>query len=140
MATCKDDICIIPAPMFGEFLQGMKDRDEQFLESNAKLCQTQERLCVALERIASNMHETNVHQQPDDDRESLHNSLEMIGEKIDKLTEAVTTGASIVQKQSAVETDLKTAKENIKNIKDLRGKFLRSEKLSSYYEQLYGQE
>ena len=52
LEQCKDDICIIPSHILGEFLQGMKDREAKFLESTEKMCQTQNRLCDALDRIA----------------------------------------------------------------------------------------
>ena len=95
LLACKDDVCIIPAPLFGEFIQGMKIRDEKFLESTSKLCQTQDRLCSAIEHIASNMHseETNVHRPPADDPNMLHETLVKIGEKLNMLTEAVREGA-----------------------------------------------
>ena len=141
MDSCKDEICIIPAQLFGDFLQGIKERDEKFLATTEKLCQTQNKLCETLDRIASNMEsaeETDVPlSQMGEDPQDLHQSLMIIGEKIDKLTEAVKIGASNIQKQSAGDNDLKTAKDNIRTIKDLRGKFLRSEKLSAYYEELY---
>ena len=138
LASCKDEVCIIPAQKIGEFLQGMKDRDEKFLETNNRLCQTQNKLCDALDRIASNMEnsEETVVPPPVEGPQDLHETLLLIGEKIDNLTEAVKHGASNIQKQSAMDSDFKTVKENIRNIKDLRGKFLRSEKMSAYYEKL----
>ena len=142
LLACKDDVCIIPAPLFGEFIQGMKIRDEKFLESTSKLCQTQDRLCFAIEHIASNMHseETNVHRPPADDPNMLHETLVKIGEKLDMLTEAVREGAISINNKMAGEKVLKTAEESISKIKELRGQVLKTDKLSSYYEELYTQD
>lgn len=136
--SVKDDVCLIPSEVLAGILQDKQNRDD-------KLYGVLDRIATNLETGVGNSlkHFHNQELKMDqiiiaaNDTSSMETSLYQIGEKLDKLTEAVTNSANNLQTRIGDdEKDTEKMKKNILKLKDLRGQYLRAEKMSNFSEEL----
>ena len=119
-----DNLCIIPADVF-----------KSLIETNANqqdvLIQTQNKLCVALERIAENVALT------DERRDT---QFKLLLEKMDSLTSALSVKNTTMQSHATTNPPPAALKEFVTKQKDILWKSLRSKELAAYYKELLERE
>ena len=133
--TIKDNICILPGEIVGAY---MKDRNEE----SGKLCDVLERIASSLESGAreNKRHNAVMEAKMDDLRMQIESSVQTeVVTKLEELTDAVNKTSTVLEKQSST-GDTETLKKNLVQLKDLRGQYLRSEKMSAYAEELLEKE
>ena len=128
----KDNICILPGDIVDTLL---KDRKEE----SVTLFQTLDRIASSLETGATENKRHNAAMEAKMDEmiriQNENSEKAEIVAKLDNLTDAVTKTSTALEKQSSV-GDTEQLKKNLLQLKDVKGQFLRSQKLAAYTEEL----
>ena len=129
--SIKDNICILPGDILSTYLEDRK-------KDNEDLCAIFSRIVSSLESRATedNRHHAVMEAKMDElirtqRDESVYNK---VVDKLEELTDAVTKTSTILLNQTTVDGTEQLQK-NILKLKELRGQYLRAEKLSSFTEE-----
>ena len=132
--AAQGDVCVIPSEVFAGLLKEKQQCDERLwevLNRVADVLETEKEAKIhhfqAMEMKLDNL----IIAQNDTQKQTC---MDMIGERISNLTEAVRNSNTLVGATN--QTDDKTINKNILKLKDLRGQYLRSEKTSELMEEL----
>ena len=135
MDRTKDDLCIIPDSIFGTYGNNRTEHDAL--------------LWSVLERIATNLESGKEEQQRhllamedkineiirvQKDNNSAYTAINL---RLDELTKSVSAMSTLLNDRLNADTfPAKELKKDISKVKDLRGQFLRAEKMSTYTEEM----
>jgi hypothetical protein len=137
LKAAQGDICVIPSDIFAGLMRDNQQRDD-------KLYNVLQRIAVAVEtgkdekRNHFHTMEMKIDQMiiAQKDTSSYESCMADIGEKISKLTEAISrSSTAVAETMESQGTCEDTIHKNILKLKDLRGQYLRSEKTSKLIEE-----
>ena len=127
--SIKEDICILPGDILSTYFADRK-------KDNEDLCGIFDRIASSLESRATedNRHHAVMEAKMDELIRTQSDSVyKKVVDKLDELTDAVNKTSTIILNQTAVD-GTKQLRKNILKVKDLRGQYLRAEKMSAYTE------
>ena len=136
--AAQGDICVIPSDIFADIMKENQQRGE-------KICNVLQRIAVAIEtgEDMKKNHFDAMEMKMDqmiiaqNDTSSYETCMADIGERITKLTEAISrSSTAVVETMESQEKSEDSTNKNIIKLKDLRGQYLRSEKTSEVIEEL----
>ena len=131
--AAQGDICVIPSEIFAGLIKEKQQRDDKLwdiLNRIANVLETEKEAKIHHFQVMEMKLDQLIIAQNDTQKETY---MDMIGEKISNLTEAVRCSSTFVG--STNENEDKTINKNILKLKDLRGQYLRSEKTSELMEE-----
>ena len=136
MDRIKGNVCVFPDEFMAPYIGDVKEHD-------VKLCGVLERIAKSLElgEAERKRHFAEMEAKMDEViRVQNDNSAYLaISVKLDKLIESVSNISTLLQSNLAKDDRFATTtqlKKNISKVKNLRGQFLRTEKMSNYTEEL----
>ena len=134
--SVKEDVCLIPNKVLAGLLQEKEERDDKLYSVLNRIATTMEtgqyKMIEHFQKLELKMDQLIIAKN---DTSEMETSLFAIGEKLDKLTEAVTNSTINQQIRTTAEENERT-KKNVMKLKDLRGQYLRAEKMIGVSEEL----
>ena len=136
--AAQGDICVIPSEIFADLMKENQQRDE-------RLCKVLHRIAAAIEtgeEVRKNyLHVLEIKMDQliiaQNDTSAYKTCMADIGEKLTNLTEVINRSSAIdVEKMDNVEDNKDSTNKKILKLKDLRGRYLRSENTSQLMEEL----